>query len=289
MRRIIFTFSLTTIACINFALGTSEVAVSASHEMGSELETQNSVFMPQDIDFGKHFRDLDVEGSILIYDAQNNRTYQYNPERNQTAFPAASTFKILNSMIALETGVINDELSVLTWDGIQRELPQWNRDLNLREAFKVSGVWFYQVLARRVGHGQMDEWMTKVDYGNQKIGGPESIDRFWLDGILQVTPQEQVDFLQDLHAEKLPFSERTMAIVKDIMIAEQTPDYTISAKTGWFGFGDYSKPNIGWYVGYVEKDENVYFFATNINIDTERDAAVRIELTRRCLQDLGIL
>lgn len=261
----------------------------ASTMQKSAIEPLISVEIPQNFDFSRHFQELNVEGSIIIYDLKNDRIFQHNPQRNITSFPTASTFKILNSLIALETEVIEDEIAVLTWDGITRDLPIWNRDLNLREAFKVSAVWFYQVLARRVGYDQMQEWLSKVSYGNQNIGKKEDIDQFWLNGNLQITPQAQIDFLQRLYENNLPFSDRTMAIVKDIMISEKTPDYTIRAKTGWFGFGNQEIPNIGWYVGYVERGENVYFFATNIDIRNENDPAYRIELTRRCFKDMGVL
>jgi beta-lactamase class D len=253
------------------------------------LETSPPINVARNVDFGRHFRDLKVEGSIAIYDAKSDRTFQHHPQRNATAFPPASTFKILNSLIALETGVIADEIAVLTWDGIPRDLPQWNRDLNMREGFKLSAVWFYQVLARRVGYDRMQQWVTQVKYGNQKIGGKDDIDKFWLNGELKITPQEQIQFLRRLYNNELPFAERSVSIVKDIMINEKTPDYTIRGKTGWFGFGSNAIPNIGWYVGYLEKGKNVYFFATNIDIRNQQDAAARLELTRRCFKDLGVL
>lgn len=243
----------------------------------------------QNTNFRRHFQELGVEGSIMIYDSNNEQFFEYNPQRNRTAFSPASTFKILNSLIALETEVISDEISVLTWDGIERTIPEWNRDLNLKEAFKLSAVWFYQVLARRVGYERMQEWVIKAGYGNQKIGQPENITEFWLNGELQITPQKQIEFLNRLYQNELPFSERSLSIVKDIMIYEKTPEYTIRAKTGWFGFGDSSITNIGWYVGYVEKGGNVYFFATNIDIRDPQDSLARIQLTRRCFKDLGVL
>jgi beta-lactamase class D len=135
----------------------------------------NSVRDPR---FTKHFQELGVEGSIMIYDLNNDRIYQHNPQRNQTAFLPASTFKILNSLISLETQVIPNELAILTWDGIERKLPEWNRDLNMKEAIKISAVWFYQVLARRIGHEQMQKWITKVGYGNQQIGEKQECDSF---------------------------------------------------------------------------------------------------------------
>jgi beta-lactamase class D len=243
----------------------------------------------QDLNFKRHFRSLGVEGSILIYDASRDFTYQHNVQRNSTEFLPASTFKILNALISLETKVIPDDLTILTWDGIERKLPEWNRDLNMKEAMKLSAVWFYQVLARKVGHQRMQKWISQVAYGNQKIGTKEDIDKFWLSGQLRITPQSQIQFLRRLHNSNLPFSNRSMSIVKDMMIMEQTPDYTIRGKTGWTGFTDNTMPQIGWYVGYLEKGKNVYFFATNIDIRTKTDPAARKELTRRCLHDLALL
>lgn len=252
----------------------------------------------QAANFERHFKELGVEGSILIYDAQGdreasakpNRTYQYNQQRNETAFLPGSTFKILNSLIALETGVIDNELAILTWDGISRPLvPEWNQDLNMREAFKFSAVWFYQVLARRAGHEKMQMLVNKSDYGNQNIGTLEDIDNFWLTGKLRITPQAQIQFLRRFYHNNLPFSRRSLSIVKDIMIAEQTPDYTLRGKTGLVGFGSQTTPQIGWYVGYLEKGGNVYFFATNIDIRDENDLPARLEITRRCFEDLKLL
>jgi beta-lactamase class D len=239
--------------------------------------------------FAKHFQNLGIEGSIVIYDLKGDRTFQHNPKRNSTAFLPASTFKILNSLIALETKAIPDELALLTWDGIPRAIPDWNRDLNLREAYKLSTVWFYQVLARRVGYSTMQKWVTAAQYGNQTIGKSEDIDKFWLQGELRITPQEQTRFLRRLYANELPFSQKTIAKVKDLMIMEQTPDYTIRGKTGWVGFEDSTKPQVGWVVGYVEKGTNVYFFAVNVDLKKKLDASARMSLMRHCLKDLGVL
>ncbi|MEM9978135.1 MAG: class D beta-lactamase [Cyanobacteria bacterium P01_D01_bin.2] len=235
-------------------------------------------------DFAQHFRDLGIEGSILIYDSNEDRSYGYGCDRNATPFLPASTFKILNALIALEAGVIASDRSLLTWDGVERSIPAWNRDHNLRTAFRASAVWFYQVLARRIGHGRMQQWVTAADYGNQAIGSVDAIDTFWLNGDLRITPQEQIQFLQRLQRNQLPFSEETLATVKDIMIVEQTPDYTIRAKTGWALTAE-----VGWYVGYVEQNENVYFFATNIDMRAETDLTHRIEVTRRSLETLQLL
>ncbi|WP_299406527.1 class D beta-lactamase [Acaryochloris sp. IP29b_bin.148] len=237
-----------------------------------------------DVSLAQPFRDLRVQGSILIYDLKQNRAYQHNPARNTQPFLPASTFKILNALIALETGVIANELSILTWDGVKRSIPTWNRDLNLKTAFQVSAVWFYQVLARRVGYQRMQQWVTQVGYGNQSVGKADDIDTFWLTGNLRISPKEQIQFLQRLYRNELPFSERVITTVKEIMIVEQTPDYTIRAKTGWA-----LAPGIGWYVGYVEQHNNVYFFATNLDIRDQQDLPARADITRRSLKALNLL
>ncbi|HHP7246013.1 MAG TPA: class D beta-lactamase [Elainellaceae cyanobacterium] len=245
--------------------------------------------VPAQVDFAPHFQDLGIEGSIIIYDLNLNQTYQHNPDRNATLFLPASTYKILNSLIALETGVIANDLAILTWDGVERFVPAWNRDLNMRTAFSLSAVWFYQVLARRIGHDRMQQWVTEVGYGNGTIGSAGDIGTFWLTGDLRITPEEQIQFLQRLYNNELPFSEEVIATVKDIMIVEQTPDYTIHVKTGWAGLGEPGQPQIGWYVGYLEQADNVYFFATNIDIRNDDDAQARAAVTRRSLETLGLL
>ncbi|PZU95759.1 MAG: class D beta-lactamase [Leptolyngbya sp.] len=239
--------------------------------------------------FAQHFQDLGVEGSIIIHDVNQNLTYEHNRDRNRQAFLPASTFKILNSLIALETGVIPNDLAILTWDGIERMVPAWNRDQNMRTAFNLSAVWFYQVLARRVGHDRMQQWVSAAGYGNQTIGSPEAIDRFWLEGNLRITPQQQIEFLQRLSSNELPFSEATITTVKDIMIAERTPGYTLRAKTGWAGLEEPDQPQIGWYVGYLERGDNVYLFATNVDMRRDSDGPARLELTRRCFETLNLL
>ncbi|MBU7585209.1 MAG: class D beta-lactamase [Nostoc sp. TH1S01] len=279
--RSLLIISITIISVITLLTFTSLPGISAISKAN-----QHPSVIAQNVNLGSSFKELGIEGSILIYDQNNKKFYQHNASRNSTAFLPASTFKILNSLISLETGVIKDEIAVLTWDGIVREFPTWNRDTNMRQAYKDSTVWFYQVLARRVGHERMQQFINQVGYGNRQIGTPEQIDKFWLSGPLQITPKQQIEFLQRLYRRELPFSQRTFDLVQDIMIFEKTPNYSLQAKTGW---ATSIKPNIGWFVGYLEQNNNVYFFATNIDMKDATDVPKRIEITRRSFKALGLL
>jgi len=236
-------------------------------------------------DFQKYFEDYNLNGSFILYDL-NEEIYTYvNPGQKDLEFPPASTFKICNSLIGLETGVIEDENYVIPWDSVERNYQIWNQDFDLAQAIKYSVVWYYQELARRVGEKRMQEWINKADYGNKQIGG--GIDQFWLRGDLRITPSQQIEFLKQLYNNDLPFSNRNMAIVRKIIIVEQTENYTLHAKTGFALVN-----NTGWYVGFVKKDKNVFFFTTCVqgnDFNMKDFGKARIEITRNILKDLEII
>lgn len=231
-----------------------------------------------------------LNGAFVLYDQGANSWLRFNPERCRTRYSPASTFKIPNSLIGLETGVIKDQHFVIPWDSVHRSFEAWNRDHDLQSAIANSVVWYYQELARRVGDKRMKEWVEKVGYGNMDISG--GIDRFWLGSTLEISADEEVDFLRRLYANALPFSLRSLDIVKDILVLERTDRYTLRGKTGFTDFdGNHA---VGWFVGYVETPQNVWFFASNIVTDNAaRDSETimkeRKEIALRILRSLGLL
>lgn len=238
-------------------------------------------------DLKKHFDKYRVTGSFVLYDPQNDRYVLYNPEQYKQAFSPASTFKICNSLIGLETGVIQNENFVIPWDSVMRTFPKWNSDHDLKTAFKNSTVWYYRELARRVGGERMKYWLDKADYGNADTSG--GIDMFWLSGGLRITPEQQIGFLKRLHENTLPFSQRSVDIVKRIMVAKDTLNYVVRAKTGW---ADEEKRIVGWYVGYIEKEGNIYYFVTCIQSDNPEHpgfAGARMDITYSILDELELI
>jgi beta-lactamase class D len=234
-------------------------------------------------------------GAFVLYDLNNRRYIRYNDERCRERFNPKSTFKIPNSLVGLETGVIKDADFVIHWDR-QKYPPQdnwntepfvhWAQDHTLRSAIKYSVVWYYRELALRVGLRRMKKFLSAFNYGDQKISG--RVDEFWLDNSLKISADEQVEFLKTFYAGKLPVSNRSVDIVKDILLLEQTPTYRLSGKTGGGSIAE--GRIIGWFVGYVETGGNVYFFATNIEGPTYtavRDK--RIDITKQILSSLGCL
>jgi beta-lactamase class D len=211
----------------------------------------------------------------------------YNMEIDTARFTPASTFKIINSLIGLQTGIITDEKMILKWDGIKRWNNDWNKDMDMQEAFKVSAVPYYQEVARRIGKDTMKRWVDSIAYGNKNINGP--IDSFWLNNQLKVSPDEQLGLMKKLYFDQLPFRKSVQQIVRNVMIQEDNTLYKLSYKTGW-GF-DESKNNIGWVVGWIEENMHVYFFVTLIRSADQKIDMVsdRLNITKDILKNYGFL
>jgi len=224
------------------------------------------------------------KGAFVLYDLKGNRYVRYNPERCAERFIPASTFKIMNSLIGLETGVIPDTNYVIKWNGAQYDVPAWNQDHTLKTAIQNSVVWYYQELARRVGEKKMQQYVDAAHYGNRDISG--KIDTFWLEGGLRISAEEQVEFLERLYKGELPFSQRSMDIVKEILVLEKTETYQLSGKTGSV---QRITPYESWFVGYLETEGDVYFFAANIeSFGSDGNGDKAREIARNILQDLGL-
>lgn len=236
-------------------------------------------------DFDLNFQKADVQGTFVLYDVEQNKFEIYNNARSIKRYSPASTFKITNSLIGLATGTLKDVEELVPYIGPDNPfIPEWKRDMGLREAIKLSNVPIYQELARRIGLKQMKQHIVLLNYGNENIG--EHIDRFWLDGTLQISALEQVLFLTKLAQKILPYSDKTQQSIHDILLLEQKKDLRLYGKTGW-----QNAPNegIGWFVGWLEKSNKLYIFALNIDIKSSLDAKKRVELSRACLVSAGLL
>lgn len=236
-------------------------------------------------DLKKYFDEYGHEGCFVFYDLKKDSFIKYNVKRCGERFIPASTFKIFNSLVGLETFAVKDENEIMKWDGEKRTYDTWNQDHDMTSAFKYSAVWYYQELAKRIGQEKMQKYISENHYGNEDISG--GIDRFWLDGGLRISADEQIEMLKKLYFNNLKFSQRSMDIVKKIMIYEEAKEYTIRAKTGW---ALRVEDQVGWFVGYVEKGNDVYFFAVNVQSKKPEEGFVsRKEITFKILKELGIL
>jgi beta-lactamase class D len=238
-------------------------------------------------DLAKRFADVGTVGTFVGYKTDDYLIIASDKERSGQAFLPASTFKIPNSLIALETGVVGDpDKDVFKWDGVKRSIEAWNQDHTLRSAIAASAVPVYQEIARRIGVERMQKYVDLFEYGNRNIGG--GIDQFWLTGDLRIDPIQQIDFVDRLRRGVLPVSKRSQELVRDILPVTTVGDATIRAKSGLLG-AELGKPSLGWLVGWAEKGSAQTVFALNLDVREPRHVADRMKLAELCLADIGAI
>ncbi len=209
-----------------------------------------------------------VEGCFLLKSLNNEQTYTYNQNRCEQGFLPASTFKIVNSLIALETGVAGNENMLMKWDSVQRQFSAWNKDHTLQSAFKVSCVPCFQNLAVKIGVENMKLWTNKLNFGKMDVH-PDNLTDFWLKGNSEISPFQQLNFLEKLENAELPVKPSTVHRVRNIMkIAVDSSGLIMRGKTGWAIVGQRS---IGWFVGSIERPDGERFIFVN-NIEAKLGA-----------------
>lgn len=248
--------------------------------------TSNNV--KQDKSLKKFFDANKVEGCFAIMDNASGKFTVHNLGRyRDSSYLPASTFKIVHSLIGLQTGKIINDSMVIKWDGVARSNAAWNKDLTMYEAFRVSSVPYYQEVARRIGKDTLQFWLDSLTYGTRKIKGP--VDSFWLNNTLKVTPDEQLGLVKRLYFDQLPFFKTYQQTVKAAMLMENNSNYRLGYKTGW-GFKENGNA-IGWVVGWIEENKHPYFFVLNIESpDKDFDmSTIREKMLKDILKHLGFL
>lgn len=237
-------------------------------------------------DFKAHFEKYGVDGCIVLYNQAKDEYIRYNSSLCDTGYLPASTFKIPNSLILLNEGVISDPDQIIKWDGHEWPNTSWNQDQTLRTAMKYSCVWVFTGLAEKIGIEKYYEYVRAFNYGNQNLEGPPT--RFWLAGALRISANQQVEFLRKFYNNLLPISKESTDIVKDLIILEKTETYEFSGKTGGGMLSD--KEYIMWLVGYIEKNSSRWFYAMNFRTDDfDGKAQARYDIVKDILKEMGLM
>ncbi|MET3497515.1 class D beta-lactamase [Variovorax boronicumulans] len=236
-------------------------------------------------DLARHFKEAGVRGTWVVFDSATSKLSVVDRRRAEKRYSPASTFKIPNSLIALETGAVKDIEEILPYGGGTYKRKEWERDMNLHDAMRVSHLPIYREVARRIGMARMNEWIARLHYGNETLG-PE-VDQFWVNDKLKISAVEQVRFLMRLAQHSLPMSMRSQDMVREITQIEKTPTHALHGKTGWH---ETPTRSLGWWVGWIaQANGSVQSFALNIDMDGEADVAKRIPLGRTLLAQMNLL
>lgn len=231
-----------------------------------------------------------LDGAFVLIDCASGQVKTYNPGVAGMRLPPCSTFKMVNALIGLEEGLVRDpDQPFYQWDGVERAIPAWNRNLSLREAFQASCVPAFQELAREIGPDRMHTWIDKMGYGNRDLSA--GIDVFWLPAkerqTLLISPMEQAYLIQRIIAGDVPFSRQSLAVLKQLMFIKDTEVGRLYGKTG-SGADAEGIFILGWFVGYAESKGNTYAFACVAQGKNVMSRQAR-DIVEKILESEGIL
>lgn len=233
----------------------------------------------------KYFDEFHTEGSFALYDNSLGKHTVYNEERDTTRFSPAGTFNIVQALLALQTGRLSSDSSVIKWDGLVRPEQAWNHDLTLYEAFRSASTPHFEQIAKMIGKDTLQSWLDTLSYGNKFTG--KEVTQFWKDGSLTISPDEQVWLVKLLFFKQLPLRKSIQDQVKRMMIQENNMQYQLAYTLGW---GKTNKGDeMGWAIGWIEENRHVYFFAQNLE---SKDHSIKMDevnktILRNILTDLG--
>lgn len=231
------------------------------------------------------FEKAGVDGTFVVLDERERLWRGTNRQRAEQRFSPASTFNIPNSLIALSLGVVASVDQLIPYTGDPNPfMREWLEPMGMRGAIRVSNVPLYQELARRIGLARMQAAIQRLHYGNEQIGS--NVATFWLRGPLAISGIEQTQFLAGLAKRTLPFPAAAQQQVAEITRIDGGPGWSLHAKTGW---QNAPGAGVGWWVGWVQRGDQVYPFALNIAMSGAADAPKREQLGRESLKALEII
>ncbi len=208
-----------------------------------------------------------ISGCMVIYDPAENTYFYYNREMCETRVSPLSTFKIVSAVIGLDEDVIEDNTSVMEYNGTKYPIAEWNDNLSLDKAFRSSCIWYFRQVIDKAGREKVQEELDELNYGNCDISEWEGsnvnslpeLNGFWLESSLEISPLEQVEVLYRLFEGKTSYADNDLKILKNMMSVSDEDGKTIYGKTG---SGQEGK---AWFVGFSEDNGQRVYFALYMN------------------------
>ena len=256
------------------------LSVYASDQTGYHFDTteKNITQLNLSSDFG------DYTGSFVLYDQATDKWNIYNMDHASTRVPPNSTYKIYDALLGLESGIITPKHSTFTWNGEPCPFESWESDQDLTSAMHNSVNWYFQAIDSQAGFQSVKTFLQTINYGNQNTG--TNLNLYWTDFSLKISPIEQVELLQNFYQNNFHFDRKNIQAVKNALLLSTTSSGSLYGKTGTGRVN--GKDVNGWFVGYIESDNNTYYFATNIQAPSNATGSQATEITETILSDFGI-
>lgn len=264
-----------------FLLGCAPVlSISASEPDSYHFNDNNQPVTH--IDLQESFGNYD--GSFVLYDTNSDSWSIYNMDAAAERITPNSTYKIYDALLGLESGIITPEHSIIAWNGKDYSFDSWEADQSLKSAMHNSVNWYFQTIDSQAGFDSVKAFLQTIGYGNQTAG--TDLELYWTDFSLKISPIEQVELLKKFYDNEFQFQSRNIKAVKDAICLSSAPDGSLYGKTGT-GRVDGQDVN-GWFIGYIEKNDNIYYFATNIQGTSGATGSRAMEITTSVLSSLHL-
>lgn len=223
-----------------------------------------------------------INGCAVFYNPKNLEYNIYNPNLSETASSPCSTFKIISSLIGMESNVIDLKHSVLKWSGEVFWNEDWNRDIDFEQAFRTSCIWYFRQVINEVGESETERFLKELDYGNCDISDWEgrentnnnnrSLTGFWVESSLKISPKEQAEVLSDIFEDNEQYSAAHInALKKAMLIKDAECNVDIYGKTG-LGVKD-GKTVDAWFVGMYEEEGQTVYFAVRLDDPENKESS----------------
>ena len=212
-----------------------------------------------------------------------------------------STFKIALAVIGFDSGLLKDaHAPAIPYDpALNVSLEPWRHTTDPTRWMQYSVVWYSQDLTRKLGMERFSSSVDALAYGNRDVSGDPGKDnglsRAWLSSSLKISPMAQIGFLGRLGRGELPVSAEAQALAVAVQPVFTVADgWIVRGKTGnglqrrADGSLDEAR-QIGWFVGWAEKQGRRVSFARLLEEDGPREGPASFAARDTMLADLPIL
>ena len=246
----------------------------------------------QDRDIGLQYilNEKDIEGAMLFFDKENNEYFTTSKGAVRRRYRPGTMFHLFSTLMFYQLGIVKDSTTQLKWNGEPYlfdgyNVPVWNKDTHLAEAFRNGTEWYFSELSDDIEYKYFKKYIKKSKYGTITSSRMPARD-FWHGGRgkLSITMKNQIKFLRRFRANKLPFDKENIAKVKELMLEKTTNAYSLYGKVGTSQMKELFYDDVrdmGWYCGFVETDDNVYYFISYVEKSWNDDREDFFELRRQ--------
>lgn len=231
-----------------------------------------------------------INGGMLFFDLDQNDYFANAKKSVRGRKVPGTSFQLFNALMFYQLGIVKDSTKSMEWDGKNQyfndyNVPIWNQNTYLAEAFRNGTDWFFYKLSRDIELKLYKKYVKKSKYGRMMSTRHENQD-FWHGGPgrVSIEMKEQIKFLRRFQKSKLPFDKKSVDSVKELLLEKSTDKFKLYGKVGLsekeniFTKGG---TNFGWYTGYVETKNNTYFFISYISKPYDEDKEDFFELRRK--------